>query len=234
MNSKQKPTALMLKYLYAHLFVVDPKRELELEKLSYQDVYEFIQQIKRFTKEKQQTLSLSDSFQERAIWRIDTSSSMELYQIGNQLSLHYFGRPCKIPIEWDKSVKDAAGSFIFERTYQKPIKIVQSLWQYNQFGAQHVIATLKHELAHYHLCLQNKPFADGTPEFVAECKRIGAPLFAVKMLEGFQTYCSECGRKADILKKARKKDKSPCCKAALVCKEYVIRLPDGRLVQVEV
>ncbi|TPG71491.1 sprT domain-containing protein [Brevibacillus laterosporus] len=234
MNSKQKPTALMLKYLYAHLFVVDPTRELMLEKLSYQDVYELIQQIKRFTKEKQQSLSSSTSFQEHVIWRIDTSSSEELYQIGNQLSLQYFGRPCKVPIEWDKSVKDAAGRFIFERTHQKPIKIVQSLWQYTQFGAQHVIATLKHELVHYHLCLQKKPFADGTPEFVAECRRIGAPLFAVKMLEGYQTYCSVCSAKAEVLKKPRKKDKSPCCKADLVFKEYIIRLPDGRIVQVEV
>ncbi|WP_232698458.1 SprT family zinc-dependent metalloprotease [Brevibacillus daliensis] len=174
----------------------------------------------------------SEQFLEKAIRSISTTDNKELYQIGNELSLHYFNRPCKIPIEWDKSLKNAAGCFQFDKRNHKPIRIVQSLWQYNQFGAQHVIGTLKHELAHYHLFIQEKPFHDADMEFKQTCRKIGAPLFALAMQEGYETSCSVCGESTGLEKKEKKKLASRCCKQPLDFGEYVLILPDGSRIEV--
>ena len=173
------------------------------------------------------------AFREHTIRSIDTSSHKELDWIGNQLSLTYFGRPCKVPIEWDKAVKQVAGFFAFDERSRKPIRIVQSVWQYNQFGARHVIGTLKHELAHYHLFIQGKPFLDRDEVFKQECRRIGAPLYALAMQEGFETRCSDCGTPTGLEKKQRSKLVSRCCKRALHYGAYVIQFPDGQRVEVE-
>ncbi|WCN36334.1 SprT-like domain-containing protein [Aneurinibacillus uraniidurans] len=212
-----KPTALMMKYLYSLVLEAGEKPDSLLVQLSYEEALEHINRLKRLV--TRQT--------------IDTSDHKELAQIGNQLSLTYYGRPCKIPIEWDKSLKNAAGYFMFDPRAHKPLRIIQSMWQYNQFGARHVIATLKHELAHYHLFIEGKPFRDEDAAFKEECRRIGAPLYALAMQEGYETHCSVCGTFTGLEKKNRKKLMSRCCKQALDFGSYVLIFPNGLRVEVQ-
>lgn len=231
--NNEKPTSLMMKTLYSLLLEVGDKPGPRLKQLTYDKAKNEINQLKRRAKENSKSFSNDSSFNERAIRSIDTSHDHELAWIGNQLSLTYFGRPCKVPIEWDKSLKNAAGYFTFEKRTRKPLRIVQSMWQYNQFGAQHVIGTLKHELAHYHLFLEGKPFEDEEEIFKLECERIGAPLFALAMHEGYHTRCSECGTYSGLEKKERKKLISRCCKKPLQFGPYLLVFPDGLIVEVE-
>ncbi|MBN6189141.1 sprT domain-containing protein [Aneurinibacillus sp. BA2021] len=231
--NERKPTALMMKYLYALLLDAGERPDTSLARLSYTEAMEWIQQRKQAAKAKAKTLQAQGSFHEDAIRMIETSDHKELAWIGNQLSLLYYGRPCKVPIEWDKSVKHAAGYFAFDLRTHKPLRIMQSLWQYNQFGARHVIGTLKHELAHYHLFMQGRPFRDEDAAFKEECRRIGAPLYALAMQEGFETICSACGAYTGLEKKKRTKHVSRCCKKPLQFGEYVLIFPDGLRVEAE-
>lgn len=223
----------MMKTLYSLILEVGDKPGPWLTQLTFHEVKSEIHRLKRKAKEKSKVFSDHTSFCEQSIRAIDTSSDKELAWIGNQLSLAYFGRPCKVPIEWDKSLKNAAGCFLFDKRAHKPLRIIQSMWQYNQFGAQHVIGTLKHELAHYHLFMEGKPFQDEEEVFKQECKRIGAPLFALAMHEGYHTRCSECGTYAGLEKKERKKLMSRCCKKALKFGPYLLVFPDGLIVEAE-
>lgn len=228
-----KPTSLMMKHLYSLLLEAGEKPDSRLSQLSYDEALDWMNRLKRQVKERAKTFQNQDSFHERAIRTIDTSSHKELAWIGNQLSLTYYGRPCKVPIEWDKSVKNVAGYFAFDQRAHKPLRIVQSMWQYNQFGARHVIGTLKHELAHYHLFMEGKPFRDEDQTFKDECKRIGAPLYALAMQEGYETSCSACGTFTGLEKKERKKLASRCCKKPLCFETYVLIFPDGLRVEAE-
>ncbi len=215
----------MMKSLYSLLLEVGKKPDASLSHLSYTEAMEWIQQLKQEAKTRTKM--------KQAIRTIDTNDNKELDRIGNQLSLMYYGRPCKVPIQWDKSLKNAAGYFAFDKHAHKPLRIVQSLWQYNQFGAGHVIGTLKHELAHYHLFISGRPFRDEDAAFQEECRRIGAPLYALAMQEGFETSCASCGAFTGLEKKLRKKQISRCCKQPLQFGVYVLIFPDGLRVEAE-
>lgn len=231
--SNNKPTALMMKYLYSLILESGEKPDSLLSRLSYKEAMDWMNRLKCQAKAKAKAFQHLSSFHERSVRTIDTSDHKELAWIGNQLSLTYYGRPCKVPIEWDKSLNNAAGFFAFNQHTHKPIRIVQSMWQYNQFGAQHVIGTLKHELAHYHLFTEGKPFRDEDEAFKQECRRIGAPLYALAMKEGYETSCEACGMFTGLEKKERKKLKSRCCKEPLHFGSYVLIFPDGLRVEVE-
>lgn len=231
--NNEKPTSLMMKTLYSLILEVGDKPGPWLAELTRDQAKSEINRLKRRAKEMSKRFSNDPSFSEKSIRTIDTSNDNELNWVGNQLSLLYFGRPCKVPIEWDKSLKNAAGYFLFEKRTHKPLKIVQSMWQYNQFGAQHVIGTLKHELAHYHLYIEGKPFQDEEEGFKQECQRIGAPLFALAMQEGFHTRCSHCKAFTGLEKKERKKLLSRCCKSPLQFGAYLLVFPDGLVIEVE-
>lgn len=229
----EKPTALMMKTLYALILEVGEKPGPWLTQLIHDQAKSEISRLKRKAKEYSKSFINETTFNEKSIRTIDTSNHNELDWIGNQLSLVYYGRPCQVPIEWDKSLKNAAGYFSFEKRAQKPLRIVQSMWQYNQFGAQHVIGTLKHELAHYHLYMEGKPFQDEEEIFKQECQRIGAPLFALAMHEGYHTRCSLCKAFTGLEKKERKKLISRCCKKPLQFGAYLLVFPDGLVIEVE-
>lgn len=231
--SYDKPTVLMMKTLYSLILEVGEKPGSWLTELTREEAKSEIDRLKRRAKQKSKDVSHRSAFCEQSIRTVDTSSNKELAWIGNQLSLTYFGRPCKVPIEWDKTLKNAAGSFSFDKRTHKPVRIVQSMWQYNQFGAQHVIGTLKHELAHYHLYIEGKPFQDQEDVFKQECQRIGAPLFALAMYEGYLTRCTACRAYTGLEKKERKNLISRCCKKTLEFGAYIIIFPDGLRVEVE-
>lgn len=228
-----KPTAIMMKALYSLLLEVGENPGSWLTEINYEKAKSEIDRLKRTAKEMAKDSLTDGSFHERLIRSIDTNTDKELDGIGNLLSLKYFGRPCKVPIEWDKTLKGAAGFFSFDQRSQKPLRIVQSMWQYNQFGAQHVIGTLKHELAHYHLFMEGKPFRDEDDTFKKECRRIGAPLFALAMKEGYVTRCKSCRTFTGLEKKPRKKLISRCCKEPLEYGPYMLIFPDGLSVEVE-
>jgi SprT-like protein len=231
--SDKKPTVLMMKCLYAMILEIGEQPDSQLAEISYHEALDWIQKLKLVAKTKSKEFHNDTDFHEYTIRTIDTKDNNELDWIGNKLSLKFFGRPCKVPIEWEKSLKKAAGFFSFEPRTRKPIRIVQSMWQYNEFGAQHVIGTLKHELAHYHLFLQGQPFRDEDDVFKQECRRIGAPLYALSMREGYETKCPACGAIAGLEKKKRDRLISRCCKKPLHFGPYAIIFPDGLRVEVQ-
>ncbi len=224
----------MMKTLYSLLLEVGENLEAaSLSQLTHEEAKQWIARLKQLARVKAKSFMDSDVFHEKAIRSLDTRDNKELDWVGNQLSLQYFGRPCKVPIEWDKSLKNAAGYFSFDLRTQRPLRIVQSMWQYNQFGAQHVIGTLKHELAHFHLFMEGRPFRDEDEEFKQLCHQIGAPLYALAMKEGYVTSCSACGGFAGLEKKPKKKLISRCCKSSLDFGSFVLIFPNGQVVEVE-
>lgn len=65
---------------------------------------------------------------------------------------------------------------------------------YERYGAQELIATIKHELAHYHLHQMGLPYKHKDKEFKALVKLVNAPMYANPMKETKYLYvCSSCG-----------------------------------------
>jgi predicted SprT family Zn-dependent metalloprotease len=57
-----------------------------------------------------------------------------------------------------------------------------------------VLATLKHELAHWYLWSTGKPHDDDDEEFIRECLRIGASISQTRKAQlAYRRYCAEEG-----------------------------------------
>lgn len=136
-----------------------------------------------------------------------------------------WGMELNIPVKVNGRLKNALGRFYSTRNGNKPIKLefAKRLQEHNEATINGVVL---HELTHWALCSQGKPYDDYHPVFEAEIRRVEAiPTHTIKdTREGFKAYCSKCGicvvhkRLESSLTKYVQNPKvtTKCCKAIVV------------------
>lgn len=148
----------------------------------------------------------------------------KLEVLANKLSLHFWNKPCDIPVRWNGRLTKAMGRFIFstQRKTRSPIRIELSKHAVRFINHEIFIAVLLHELCHYHLFLAGKPFEDGHPAFEQELRRVGAISTNTVQLpqRGYHLYCDKCKAYLGTRKRMNTmRYLSGCCKAKIVKKE---------------
>lgn len=141
----------------------------------------------------------------------------------NSMSLKYWGEPCTIPVVWNGRLKRTMGRFLFKQTKQQrtPLKIELSTSAAQLLTISQLRKVLLHELCHYHLFIQNRPFTDRHPVFEAEIKRTKTISTNEVSLprSGYALYCDACDRFLGYRVRFNTRNyRSLCCKAMIIKK----------------
>lgn len=142
-------------------------------------------------------------------------------QEAERLSLVHWGEACHIPIVWNGRLKRTMGRFLFKQTKQKrtPLKIELSTTAATLLSVEQMRKVLLHELCHYHLFIQNRPFTDRHPVFEAEIKRVQTISTNEVSLprSGYALYCSQCAKFLGHRVRFNTRNyRSLCCKAKII------------------
>lgn len=106
------------------------------------------------------------------------SVEKEMEKFAREFLKEEFGVDLTIPIKINNRLKRTFGMFrgrTSKVTGREPIVIEISKNMIEYQGFDFAYGTLKHELVHYALFIQNRPYNDGTYTFEQELKRVGAP-----------------------------------------------------------
>lgn len=130
----------------------------------------------RQTKQKE----IDDMMTTVAVKRIGTYSvEKEMEKFAREFLKEEFGVDLKIPIKINNRLTSTFGRFRGRTNMvtgvREPIVIEISKNIIEYHGFDFAYGTLKHELVHYALYIQNRPYNDGTYTFEQELKRVGAP-----------------------------------------------------------
>lgn len=129
-----------------------------------------------------------------------------------------------ITIKRNNRLSRVLGRFI--STYdRRPLRIELSGRLVDYYDDNIIVDVLKHELIHYMLCVQGKPYSDRSHEFIKTCKANGVSLTNTigdsnNPNEVFHHYSCEC--RSDI-RKARKLARNRTY-ACLKCKGKLVYL----------
>jgi len=148
----------------------------------------------------------------------------KLQALANKLSLHFWSKACDIPVVWNGRLTRSMGRFLYSTKGKKRIaKQIELSKQAAQFiDRETFIAVLLHELAHYHLFIQDKPYDDHHPVFEQELARVGAISTNTVQLpqKTFLLSCSQCKKRLGYRKRMNLAYyKSGCCKAEITKQE---------------
>ncbi|WP_202079711.1 SprT-like domain-containing protein [Caldalkalibacillus salinus] len=151
----------------------------------------------------------------------------KLQSLADKLSQHFWEKPCSVPVTWNGRLQKSMGRFLFTAHGKKktPIRIELSKHAAHFITREIFIAVLLHELCHYHLFIQNKPYEDHHPVFEKELRRVGAiSTNSVQIPQkGFDLYCSQCQGKLGTRKRFNtQKYLSGCCKAKVIKEDTLI------------
>lgn len=160
----------------------------------------------------------------------------QMKTVADELSLKYWGQRFPEEIRINGRLTRSLGRCHFRRNNNtgeitpSRIELAGRLVSGN-YSEQTIMSVLKHELCHWFLAYQEKPFRDGDPVFEAEIKRIGAHSTGIIEVSG-QVYiaaCSKCKKssyssntKSKVMKYVRGSYSSGCCRAKLVYEEKYI------------
>ncbi|WP_017186884.1 SprT family protein [Alkalibacillus haloalkaliphilus] len=117
----------------------------------------------------------------------------ELQQLTDQLSREYFDKPYKHHVCFNKRLRTTGGRYIPARqTIEINPKYLQEL------GIEELVGILKHELCHYHLHIEGKPYNHRSKEFKELLQKTGSPRYcerlpSEKSKETYQYRCEKCG-----------------------------------------
>jgi SprT-like protein len=132
----------------------------------------------------------------------------ELYEIAREFLDKEFNMKLEIPIFISNRMKIMFG--YFQRRNNKSWKIQISQEFINTHPREHVIDVLKHELVHYALFEQGKPFRDGQQYFEDTLKRLGVcPTKTYNTLGKFHKYICNCD--GNVFYRKRKIPKGAYC-----------------------
>jgi SprT-like protein len=100
-----------------------------------------------------------------------------------------------VPIVINPRLKRAMGRFVYHQSSNEPVAI-QIAGYVIKYGDKSVILdTLYHELIHYVLFMQGKPFDDGTKCFESELRRLGVSSTKTNRVGLYVVcQCKKCGR----------------------------------------
>lgn len=142
----------------------------------------------------------------------------KLEALAQKLSLHFWGKPCTIPVRWNGRLTKAMGRFVFavkgDRKEAKQIELSKHAVRF--INEEIFIAVLLHELCHYHQFISNLPYEDGHPQFEQELKRVGAISTNTVQLpqKAYILYCQKCKERLGTRKRLNtSKFLSRCCQA---------------------
>lgn len=144
----------------------------------------------------------------------------ELYAIARDFLDKEFNMTLDIPIFISNRMKTTLG--YFQHNKKEPIKIHMSQEFINTHPREHVIDVFKHELVHYALFVQGKPYRDGTECFESTLKRLGiSSTKTYHILGKFHKYTCNCEGK-QFLRKRKLKEGSYCTKCKTLKYEGIV------------
>lgn len=151
-------------------------------------------------------------------------SAEKLAQLARTLSLKHWNKDCLIPVEWNGRLTASMGRFAYKVRGKEriPIKIEMSKHAAKFLDQETLSKVLLHELCHYHLFIQGRPFADHHPQFEKELERVGAISTNTVQVpqKGYELSCSRCQKVVGKRRRINTKlYKSICCEAPLIKKE---------------
>lgn len=101
----------------------------------------------------------------------------EMRRYANAFLLDNYGMELEIPLQINGRLKKTYGRFRFydlrKHGKKEPVMIDLNKYFYENNERDVILDVLKHELVHYAMFMQDKPFNDGHPVFENELKRLG-------------------------------------------------------------
>lgn len=117
-----------------------------------------------------------------------------------QFAQEYWGLDYNLPITINGRLTRALGRYRWRKNsgggFGHGLKIEISKDLATKYKEEYLDSVLKHELTHWALSIQGRPFKDGHPVFEAELRRVGAHSTEVipQVGEFHQGCCSKCGK----------------------------------------
>ena len=105
---------------------------------------------------------------------------------------------------------------------RESVKIEMSKYAAQFINREIFIAVLLHEMCHYHLFRQRRPFLDHQPVFEQELRRVGAiSTNTVKLpTKAYKLFCKQCQRELGHMKRINPdRYRSSCCQAEITREE---------------
>jgi len=122
---------------------------------------------------------------------IELMQVSELHSLVMNISLRYFNKPYKGEVIFNARLRTTGGRYL-------PGKYLIELnpKYYLEASEAEFIGIIKHELCHYHLHNENKPFGHGDIEFKELLKRTGSPRFCQPLVSQWKEpiiyKCRKC------------------------------------------
>ena len=148
----------------------------------------------------------------------------ELMMVCKKFAKEHWGMDFNIPVKVSGRMTVTLGAFYHSR--KTPTKVVFSKNLIQNYKPSTIKSVILHELTHWVLFMQNKPFKDTDRTFIQEAKKVGASLTGTIQCAGklHKFVCTKC-RKTLLLCSTRKKTNllkkqpylsSKCCQAGVV------------------
>ena len=140
-----------------------------------------------------------------------------------------FDMKLEMPVLLSGRLKRSLGRFYYSSAFHKPTKLVfnKSFFTNPAYDLATLESVLLHECVHAELCIKGMPFDDRDPEFIKECKRVGATLTReielIKVVK-YVAQCEKCGAELEVEKTVFNHInmyRTKCCKADLVNKRII-------------
>ncbi|WP_085993414.1 SprT family protein [Oceanobacillus senegalensis] len=118
-----------------------------------------------------------------------------LYELVNELSLEYFGKPFVDEVTFNNRLRTTGGRYIpTKRIIELNPKYVQEM-EKSEF-----IGIIKHELCHYHLHIEGRGYKHGDNDFKQLLRETGSPRFCKPLPSQKDGYkylyiCKKCQSK---------------------------------------
>lgn len=118
----------------------------------------------------------------------------QLQRLVEEISLQWFAKPFQHIAVFNTRLRTTAGRYIYG-----PHRIEINPRYHALHDMQELTSTIKHELCHYHLALEKRPFGHGSADFRLLLARVGAtryakpcPELANKRTQVYLYLCTQC------------------------------------------
>lgn len=137
---------------------------------------------------------------------------IQINRMAKEFAKQYWDMDFNVPIEVNSRLTRALGRMRFKVSYQyrrkiyTPNKLELAARLMENYKDETIISVLKHELCHWALAVQGKPFEDGHPVFEREIIRVGAS--STNTIEPAGTlYTVKCSKCKNIVSKNEKQSR---------------------------
>ena len=123
---------------------------------------------------------------------MDPIKKERLYALVNELSIDFFGKPFMHEVKFNHRLRSTGGRYLpMEKVIELNPKYVIEM------DKQEFIGIIKHELCHYHLHIEGRPFGHGDQSFKKLLKQTGSPRYCQPLPTTLKKYkylyiCKSC------------------------------------------